>query len=709
MDSTATEVTDQQILAITCNNLGSILSIKSETELTDPLSPISPLYSALELLGKMLKITFKFPSELLKTPLEDQVYRIARLSNVNYRSMGLKNILPHLSPVPLLGFYGKNKDPVILKIQKTRCILVDPQTQTSRILKQEEIEQLNDRVYQFYWPLPNITEQSFLGMVKALLRRYWQEANVVLNLGFLIAMASLFFPFANKILFDNVFNTSDTSYLIQLSLGLATISVASSLFKLTQQYTLARLRSLILHDVQMSIWGTLFNSSVKVLKKFTVGEIFEKIDYFDRHQQILGEGALKIMLDIGFSIFFLVLMFFFSVPLTLGTLIVSIIAALIMRPLIKLFLYLNTKYLILDNQLVSNVVQSIRGIQTIRATNSHNRFFASWAQKFIPLQKVKKEVELVNAAFSSLTSIVPLFITLLIYLIVIIQIIGNEGFTTHNISLGSYLAFTAALSAFVEATFATGQSFFSLLTVNPSWGQVKEVLNVGSDNTYVAQSLIPLQGEINIKDVSFSYESGNSLILNNINLTIKKGDFIAIVGPTGCGKSTLLRLLIGLERPNTGSICYDGKDLSQWDLTDLRSQIGCVLQNSKIFDGSIIENIAAGRAISEDLIYEVIRKVGLEDFVRELPMGLYTHLSYGGTTISQGQKQCLLIARALINNPQVILFDEATSALDNLSQKVIAKNLEKLNITRIVVAHRHATIREAHHTYRLRDGVLEEV
>lgn len=709
MDQATAEVTDKQILTITCNNLGSVLSIKNELELPDPLSPISPLYAALNLLGKIHKIIFKFPSESLKSPIEDQVDRIARLSGLNYRSMSLKTILNNFTSISLLGFYGANKDPVILKIQKKRCVLLDPQTQKARTLKPQEIEQLGDRVYQFYWSLPNAAQLSFFGMLGVSLKRYWHEVNVVLDLGFLTALASLFFPFANKLLFDDVFNTSDTSYLVQLSLGLATISVASSLFMLTEQYTIARLRAFILHDLQMSIWGSIFSSSIKVLKKFTVGEIFERIDYFDRHQQLMGEEALTTLLNITFSLLYLALMFFFSIPLALGTIIVIIIGFLIMWPIVNFFLFLNRKFLILDNKLVSKVVQFIRGIQTIRATNSHNRFFAAWATTFIPVQKIKKKVEVVDAALSSLVTIIPFFITLLVYLIVIVQIIGNEGATSHNITLGSYLAFTAALSAFVEATFMAGHNFFKMLTVNPSWNQVREVLSVGPENTYVAQSFISLQGEINIKNVSFSYDPDSPLILKNLNLSVKQGDFIGIVGPTGCGKSTLLRLLIGLERPNSGSISYDGKDLLHWDLTDLRSQIGCVLQNAKIIDGSIFENIAAGRSISEEAIFEVIRKVGLEEFVEKLPMGLHTHLSYGGTTISQGQKQSLLVARALINNPRVILFDEATSALDNLSQKMITKNLEKLSITRIVVAHRYATIREAHHIYTLKDGILEEL
>lgn len=707
--SSKAEITDKQILVETYQNLGSILSIKDQMELQDPLLSISPLHRALNLLGKMQKITFKFPSELLETQIEDQLARIARFSGVNYRLVGLKNILNQPTPIPLLGFYGENKDPVIIKIKKNICTLIDPRTQQTKVLKPQEVEQLGDCVCQFYWTLPNAAQLSFFGMLGALLKRYWQEVNISMDLGFLGVAASLFFPFVNKLLFDDVFTTSDTSYLVQLSLGLATISIASSLFLLTEQYTIARLRALIIHDLQMSIWGSLFSSSVKILKKFTVGQIFERIDYFYRHQQQLGEEALATMLNIAFSLLYLGMMLFFSVPFALGTIIVILCSLLIMWPMTKILLHLNRKFLIFDNQLVSRVVQFIRGIQTIRATNSHNRFFAAWATAFIPAQKAKKEVEVVNVVFSSLISIIPYFITLLVYFIFIVQIIGNEGFANYNITLGSYLAFTAALSAFVQATSMAGYNFYKSLTINPSWTQVREVLSIGPESTYVAHSLIPLQGEVSLNNISFSYEpSGGPLILKNINLNVKQGDFIGIVGPTGCGKSTLLRLLIGLENPNSGSVCYDGKDLKNWDLIDLRSQIGCVLQNAKIFDGSILENIAAGRMIAEEAVFEVMKKVGLEEFVKGLPMGLHTHLSYGGTVISQGQRQCLLIARALINNPRVILFDEATSALDNFSQQVIAKNLEKLSITRIVVAHRHATLREAHHIYSLNDGILED-
>jgi ABC-type bacteriocin/lantibiotic exporter with double-glycine peptidase domain len=193
-----------------------------------------------------------------------------------------------------------------------------------------------------------------------------------------------------------------------------------------------------------------------------------------------------------------------------------------------------------------------------------------------------------------------------------------------------------------------------------------------------------------------------------VSLDISPGEFIAVVGPSGSGKSTLLRLLLGMETPAAGSISYDGRELSQLDVQKLRRRIGVVVQNGTIRAGSIFDNIVGVSKLTQEDAWEAARMAGLEDDLRQMPMGLHTVLQQGGTTLSGGQRQRLLIARAIVTRPKVIFFDEATSALDNRTQAIVTRSLQELQATRVAIAHRLSTIICADRIFVMANGRIVE-
>jgi ATP-binding cassette subfamily C protein len=211
-------------------------------------------------------------------------------------------------------------------------------------------------------------------------------------------------------------------------------------------------------------------------------------------------------------------------------------------------------------------------------------------------------------------------------------------------------------------------------------------------------------GRITIDRVSFRYRKDGALILEDVNINAEPGEFIALVGGSGSGKSTIFRLLLGFETPEEGSIYYDGQDLSGLDVSAVRRQLGVVLQNGKIMSSSIFENLAGGARITLDEAWEASRMAGFADDIDAMPMGMHTVISEGGGNLSGGQRQRLLIAKALVLKPRILLFDEATSALDNRTQAIVSESLDKLQVTRIVIAHRLSTIRNAHRIYVLQAG-----
>ena len=223
------------------------------------------------------------------------------------------------------------------------------------------------------------------------------------------------------------------------------------------------------------------------------------------------------------------------------------------------------------------------------------------------------------------------------------------------------------------------------------------------------QVITRLSGGLELNNVSFRYKEGTPLVIDNLSLKIRPGQYIAIVGATGCGKSTLMRLLLGFETPQKGAVYYDGKDLSTIDLKSLRQKIGVVMQNGKLFSGDIYSNITiSAPQLTMDQAWEAAEMAGIADDIRRMPMGMHTLISEGSGGVSGGQRQRLMIARAIAPKPKILMFDEATSALDNITQKRVSQSLNGLKCTRIVIAHRLSTIRQCDRILVLDKGRIAE-
>ena len=271
-----------------------------------------------------------------------------------------------------------------------------------------------------------------------------------------------------------------------------------------------------------------------------------------------------------------------------------------------------------------------------------------------------------------------------------------------------FLCFNAAMGSFGMALSGLLGGVVSIWGVMPS---LERILPILQEKSEVSESKLPageLTGEIEAVELSFRYQPDAPLVLKNISLSIHPGSFIAVVGSSGSGKSTLLRVLIGLEKPESGAVLYDGMDLSDLDVSSVRRQIGVVMQHGQLMEGSIFSNIVGSLPLTMDDAWEVARLVGLEEDIKELPMGMYTVVGEGGSTFSGGQRQRLLIARSLVHHPRIIVFDEATSSLDNETQAIVANTLEAMRATRIVVAHRLSTIEHADRILVMERGEIVE-
>ena len=257
-----------------------------------------------------------------------------------------------------------------------------------------------------------------------------------------------------------------------------------------------------------------------------------------------------------------------------------------------------------------------------------------------------------------------------------------------------YYAFSAVCGVLI-------QTFAVLSDVAVSVGKAKSLsemaepfLKTQPEITDNKEVVTELHGNIELNNISFRYSENSPYIINNLSVKINSGEYVAIVGRTGCGKSTLMRILLGFEKPQKGSVYYDGKDMNNLDLSSLRRRIGTVIQNSGLFQGDIYSNIVISAPhLTVNDAWEAAEIADIADDIRSMPMGMHTFVSEGEGTISGGQKQRILIARAVAPKPKILMFDEATSALDNKTQKKISQSLDKMGCTRIVIAHRLSTIK----------------
>jgi ABC-type bacteriocin/lantibiotic exporter with double-glycine peptidase domain len=276
----------------------------------------------------------------------------------------------------------------------------------------------------------------------------------------------------------------------------------------------------------------------------------------------------------------------------------------------------------------------------------------------------------------------------------------------HTLTTGALLAFLAAFVQFEMATLRLSSAVESALSIVPIQERANPILETLPEVSDASKHPGELQGSIEVSHVSFRYRADGPLVLRDVSLAVRPGEFVAIVGPSGSGKSSLFRLLLGFEKPESGAIYYDGQDLSGLDVQAVRQQMGVVIQNARLASGSIFENIVGSAPIEIEDASEAARGAGLAEDINQMPMGMHTIVSEGGGNLSGGQRQRLLIARAIVRKPRIFLFDEATSALDNRTQAVVSRTLEGLQSTRIVIAHRLSTIVNANRIFVMDKGVL---
>ncbi|MBK7477388.1 MAG: ATP-binding cassette domain-containing protein [Haliscomenobacter sp.] len=349
----------------------------------------------------------------------------------------------------------------------------------------------------------------------------------------------------------------------------------------------------------------------------------------------------------------------------------------------------------------------ISGINKIRVSGSEKRVFSLWGSQFGQLKEVgfrsgnyQNSVEVFQGSYPILTNMV--FFGFILY-----ALTHTTGFNS-MISVGVFMAFLTAFNQFLNDCLNMSMGLISSLNIIPLYERLKPILEATPESTENNADPGELAGEIEFNSVNFRYDPDQPLILKDVSFKIKPGEMIAFVGPSGSGKSTVMRLLLGFEKPESGSIYYDGQAFDSLNKEQVRRQLGVVLQHGALMPGSIYQNIVGSSELSLEDAEEAAAMAGLKEDIAQMPMGMHTVISEGGSTFSGGQRQRLMIARAIVHKPRILYMDEATSALDNHTQTIVSESLDRLQATRIVIAHRLSTIVNADRIFVMDAGRIVE-
>ncbi len=551
----------------------------------------------------------------------------------------------------------------------------------------------------FYKPLP----QKKLGIPDLLLYMKnclsGRDYILIAAASLAVTLVGMFEPLISKVITGPVVESGNMTILISMMIFLLSAAVSAQLMDTVRSLLLGRISTKTSLQVESAVMMRVLSLPVSFFRKYASGDLSSRVSSVNSLcsmlvSQILSTGLVSLasLLYIGQIFTFAPMLVLPSVIIILSTVILGVVFSLMQMKLSEKIMKISAKE-------TGMTYATVNGIQKIRLSGSENRAFSRWADLYArsaELQYNPPTILKLNSVFLSAISLVG---NIVLYFFAV----------ESGVSESSYFAFTMAYGQVMGALSALSSIASSVASFRPILKMAEPILKTEPEIMENKEVVTRVSGAIELDHVYFRYDDNTPYILKDLSLKISAGEYIAIVGRTGCGKSTLIRLLLGFEKPERGTIYYDGKDLSSIDPKSLRKKMGVVTQNGKLFRSDIFSNIviSAPQLTLEDA-WEAAETAGIADDIREMPMEMNTIISEGQGGISGGQKQRLMIARAVAPKPNILIFDEATSALDNKTQKKISEALDSLECTRIVVAHRLSTIRNCDRILVIDNGAVIE-
>lgn len=547
-------------------------------------------------------------------------------------------------------------------------------------------------------PVMPAAPTGLLGLLRATRQKVRGEFAWLGVLAFASALVGLLVPLTLGAIVNAAVPNRSSEQVIGLVMLLVAAAIAAFIFDLVRNLAVLRVGGELDRTMLPAVWDRMLRLPVTFFREHDVGSLTARIPVLDRARTSATDAVVVGGVSVIFAIVNLILIAIVVPTLFLSTLAVLIVFGVIVFFVMRGAFAAQRNALEYGSQRDAMGLQLIRGVAKIRVAGATATMFARWVS-LLAATSSQQQVQALRVGIVTVASGgLALIASGLAYAI---TILGGDA-----IPLGSFVIFAASLTLAVAAAESIAELAATIGFSVAMADRIRPVLAAETEDRSVG-TRAQIDGSISFQDLHFSY--GDTPVLQGFTLDIPAGSFTALVGASGCGKSTVLRCLLGFESPERGSIFLADRPLQDLDLTHLRRQFGVVPQRLTVLGGTLLENIVGSRALTEDDAWAAAARVGLAEFIDSLPMRMQTVLVDGGSTLSGGQLQRLMLARAVAGSPRIIMLDEATSALDNPTQQLVTDSLAQMSATRLVVAHRLSTVKDADQIAVMHEGRVVEL
>lgn len=565
-------------------------------------------------------------------------------------------------------------------------------------VNERSAKRLADEAWCFYRPLP----QRELGVRDILLfmARSLDRGDIIALICAAAASTALGMvaPLVNRIVFGPVVEAGTASIIAPLAVLLVGVLVAQVIVGGIRQIVLARISTKLSVPLDAAMMMRTLSLPASFFSRYQTGDLSERLAIVGEVGRLIQDVVLTALLNALFAMAYVGQIAAIAPAMAAPTVGVALLTTAVTALVAAAQMRVTARRLDLGTRLSGWQYALIEGLQKIKLVGAEKRAFATWANLYHRQARLTYNGPVLTRLSSTIQMAVASLGTIVFYL----------SAAAGGLSVAEYMAFTSAYGAVSAALAALGAAAVNMACIRPYLSMADPLLKTVPETSESKRALERMSGGFELNHVTFAYGDDRP-VLDDLTLKVRPGEYVAVVGKTGCGKSTLMRLLLGFERPQRGAVYYDGRDLASVDAGSVRKRIGVVLQDGRLFAGSIYDNIAiSAPGLTLEQAWEAAELAGLSDDIDAMPMGMNTMVTEGGGGMSGGQRQRIMIARAIAARPKILMFDEATSALDNVTQKIVSDSLESLKCTRLVIAHRLSTIRACSRIVVLDGGRIVE-
>ncbi|MEU2399233.1 NHLP bacteriocin export ABC transporter permease/ATPase subunit [Streptomyces pseudogriseolus] len=644
-------------------------------------------YAACELVARAAGISLAPPAQSgTGADRLDPVEQVALASRLRTRVVRLEGRWWRDDVGPLVGRRALSGAPVALLWRRGGYVAVHPSTGRETPVEKANAEEFEPRAVMFYRPLPE-RGLSPLRLVRFCMGGTRGDLTGLVLSGLVTVVLGALVPLATGRVLGEYVPKAQTDLIVQVCLAVILSSVVAAAFMLLQNLTLLRLEGRVEATLQPAVWDRLLRLPTRFFTERSTGELASAAMGISAIRRMLAGVGPTVTQSMTVGAVNLALLLWFSVPMALAAMGMLVVIAGVFLGLGLWQVRWQRRLVVLTNKLNNQAFQTLRGLPKLRVAAAENYAYAAWASQFARSRELQQKAGRIKNLTAVLGAVYLPLCTLGMFMLL-------AGPARGSMTAAEFLTFNTSVTMVLTSVTQLTGSFVSAVAALPLFEQIKPVLDATPEVRVASTRPGPLTGAIEARRVSFRYTDDGPLVLDDVSFEARPGEFVAVVGPSGCGKSTLLRLLIGFDRPLSGSVLYDGQDLAALDRSAVRRQCGVVLQHAQPFTGSIMDVICGSEPYTPEEAMAAAEMAGLAEDIRRMPMGLHTIVS-GSGAVSGGQRQRLMIAQALIRRPRILFFDEATSALDNETQRTVIESTKALRATRIVIAHRLSTVLDA--------------